>query len=89
MKFVNGSELAPHVQQDALRRFVNRYTKEHRPAWTRDVRPNGNPYPVAFESDADWLANTRFAVTKSGELDNRVQHCESSPTWPENPELRE
>lgn len=88
MKFVNGSELAPRVQKEALRRYVNRYTKDHKPPWARGLRPNGTPYPVQFSSDADWLANTKFYVTEEGELDNRACSCDTRPTWPDNPELR-
>jgi hypothetical protein len=86
-----GSELSPAVQRDALAVFVNRYTRTHRPPWTRGADPTkfpGGVYPLQFDSDADWLAHTMFAVRKDGKLDKRVRHCESSPTWPDNPELR-
>ena len=83
-----GSNLRPDVQQQCLARFVHRFTHDHKPAWTRQPWKDGKPYPVQFASDADWLANTWFAITTSGDLDGRVKQCESSPTWPENPELR-
>ena len=87
-KMIRGNELDHDTQAECLRRYVHRYTKEHRPHWTQRLRPDGKPYPVHFESDAEWLANTTFAVTKQRRLDERVSHCISSPTWPENPKLR-
>lgn len=81
-----GSELSPAVQREALSAFVHRYTRDHVPAWARTADPKAFPngvYPVKFASDADWLANTMFAVTRKGLLDKRVKHCESSPTWPD------
>lgn len=86
--FKMGNELAPHVQRKALAQFVHRFTRDHVPTWACDPMSNGQPYPVQFDSDADWLANTEFQVTKSGELDKRAKWCRSSPTWPDNPEHR-
>ena len=83
-----GAELPAHVQQQALNRFVYRFTKNHKPEWANKPWKDGKPYPVQFASDTDWLANTRFHVTEKNELDNRVDSCQSSPTWPDNPELR-
>lgn len=83
-----GSELSLDQQQAALARFVHRFTGTHKPAWACKPMPNGNAYPVQFANDSDWLANTVFAVTKSGKLDGRSIYCRSYPTWPENPELR-
>lgn len=74
-----GSELAPRVQADVLRRFVHRFTEARRPAW---ARANLNYLPQ-FKDDADWLANSQFHVTKTGELDRRYRYCMSSPTWPQ------
>lgn len=84
-----GSELSHATQQDALRQFVNRCTRQLAPhrKGANPVYFEGGLYPLQFDSDADWLAHTHFAVTKSGKLDKRVRHCESSPTWPDNPEL--
>lgn len=87
-KWVKGSDLDWTEQQSALRRFVHRYTGNHRPAWSRAEWKDGKEYPLQFADDADWLANTRFAVTKSGKLHRGVRHCESNPTWPNSPELR-
>lgn len=85
---VLGSQLSPSVQRQCLARFVHRFTGDHRPQWASVARPDGRSYPVQFASDADWLANTRFFVTKTGNLSLWHDRCESSPTWPNNPELR-
>ena len=81
--FKLGSELPYATQRDCIATFTHRFTRDHVPQWTRQPRPCGNPYPLHFDSDGDWLAHTRFAVTKGGKLDARVTHCESSPTWPD------
>ena len=83
-----GAELSRNDQARAKQLFAHRYTRDHKPAWAKLPWKEGKPYPVQFESDADWLANTRFAVDAQGRLDGRVSHCHSSPTWPDNPELR-
>jgi hypothetical protein len=83
-----GCELRPDQQREALRTYVHRFTGNHRPSWSTAPRPDGSAYPVQFADDADWLRNTRFAVTKDGALSRRNRYCASSPTWPHNPELR-
>lgn len=80
--YVNGAELSPELRRAALARYVHRFTAEHVPAWARQPRPDGTPYPVQFASDADWLANTDFPVTKAGQLAERPSDCRSRPTWP-------
>lgn len=87
MQQVKGSEMPRHMQQDALARFVHRFTRDHVPAWVKQDMPNGKPYPIQFDSDEDWLASTLFWVGNTG-LSNKHKYCESSPTWPDNPELR-
>lgn len=85
-----GSELNEKNRKRAFRTFIHRWTKDHCPAWLFDYPPRSyRDIPVQFASDADWLANTRFTVTKAGNLDARVRFCVSSPTWPNNPELRD
>ena len=89
--YTRGDTLRASVQADCLRRFVYRFTREHVPGWAlRDLNhPSwGAASPVQFDSDRDWLSHTWFAVKKDGTLDERVKHCQSSPTWPDNPELR-
>lgn len=90
VEYVKGSDLPSALQCDALASYVNRYTRDHRPYWATTGNPDKFPngvYPLQFDSDADWLANTLFPVSKSG---NRLLtgDCQSSPTWPDNPELR-
>lgn len=90
--FTKGSLLRPEVQREALARFINRHTRDHKPAWSRngwkDKEGNKGPYPVQFASDDEWLSCTVFKTNRDGTLSDRVTHCESSPTWPDNPELR-
>src|SRR5262245_231807 len=82
-----GDQLTPALQKRCLAMFVHRYTRDHTPAWAKEARPNGQPYPVQFASDSDWLAHSLFAVSADGaRLDRRVRHCESSPTWPDGKE---
>lgn len=88
MKTLLGTQLHPNDRAHVLAAYVHHFTREHVPQWSRDPMPNGKPYPVQFASDADWLAHTRFPIRKDGRLDQRAQHCESNPTWPDNPELR-
>ena len=89
LTYIAGTQLNPAAKRHALARYVHRYTGTHKPAWARQPRPDGTAYPVQFTDDFDWLAHTRFAVTKAGNLDNRASYCESNPTWPANPELRQ
>lgn len=77
-----GSQLHPQDRAEVLRSYAHRYTGNHCPDWARTLRPDGSRYPVQFRDDADWLANTRFAVTRAGRLDKRARFCRSFPTWP-------
>lgn len=83
-----GSELNADDTRHVLSAYVHRYTRTHKPTWARGMWRDGKDYPLQFDSDADWLANTRFAVLRNGRLDHRHTECESRPTWPDNPELR-
>lgn len=85
---IPGTLLSKEDQVTVLCSYVNRYTKQHVPAWAKRPRPDGTAYPVQFASDADWLANTLFRVRRDGSLDERQAFCHSTPTWPDNPELR-
>ena len=86
--YVLGTALHSDDRRHVLATYVHRFTGDHRPAWVAKGMPNGQPYPLHFASDADWLAHTLFRVRTSGRLDMRVRSCESHPTWPNNPELR-
>jgi hypothetical protein len=81
--WIIGSHLSPAQQNKARSIFVNRFTRQHRPNWAQKPRDDGQPYKPHFKDDADWLANTEFAVNKDGTLDQRVGHCSSNPTWPD------
>ena len=85
-----GSALSPSEQENAKRAYVHRYTREHVPQWARTNVPQqfGETYPLQFDSDADWLAHTLFAVKPNGTLDPKFDECHSTATWPDNPELR-
>lgn len=83
-----GTELHPDDRKHVLAAYVHRFTAQHKPRWAHSEWKNGESYPVQFASDADWLAHTRFAVNRNGRLDRHVHSCFSSPTWPDNPELR-
>jgi hypothetical protein len=88
INLVLGTQLVPGDQQHVLAAYVHRFTRNHKPQWASGTWKDGKPFPVQFASDADWLAHTRFTVRQDGRLDQRVHHCESNPTWPDNPELR-
>ena len=78
-----GNMLCEEDRRHVIAAYVHRYTREHRPDWALETRPDGRPYPVQFASDADWLANSRFFVRRDGRLDMRHTLCHSSPTWPD------
>lgn len=85
--FFPGSALSLRDQRHVLAAYPHRFTRDHRPAWAS--RPDCQNCPVQFASDSDWLEHTLFAVTRSGRLSGRDTACQSSPTWPDNPELRQ
>jgi len=78
-----GSALHADDRDYVLRAYVHRYTREHVPAWAIASKA-----PIQFEGDDEWLHNTRFTVRADRRLDARYKACQSSPTWPDNPELR-
>jgi hypothetical protein len=88
IKYVKGTELSPDQQKEVKAKFVHRYTGNNKPEWTKQTWKDGKPYPLHFKDDADWLANTSFAVTKTGKLHGGTKYCNSSPSYPNNPELR-
>lgn len=83
-----GSKLHPQDQRHVLSAYVHRFTRDHKPSWAIKPRPDGSAYPVQFASDSDWLDHTLFSTRNDGRLDARAEACCSSPTWPDNPELR-
>lgn len=77
--WIRGSDLPKYLQEEAKRRYVHRFTGEHRPEWARDPAV----YWAQFNDDAEWLAHTFFAVVNDhSKFDERQSHCESYPTWP-------
>lgn len=81
--FTTGSTLAVDVQRDCLARFVHRYTMQHVPSWARQPMPNGRYYAPQYRTDAEWLANTEFAVTREGRLAANHRYCQSrNQSWP-------
>lgn len=87
-KSVPGSELTQEDQRHVLSTYVHRFTRTNKPAWARAEWKDGKPYPLQFASDKEWLRHTEFAVRNDGRLDKRHNSCHSTPTWPDNPELR-
>jgi hypothetical protein len=83
-----GCDLHPADQRRVLQLYVHRFTGDHTPAWALRPRPDGKPYPLQFADDAEWLRNARFVVRRNGHLKLSVKQCFSTPTWPNNPELR-
>ena len=88
IEWITGDRLSVKAQNEAKALFVHRFTREHIPLWSCEYRSDGSNYAVQFASDADWLRHTKFAVHSDGTLSKRAQYCESSPTWPDNPELK-
>ncbi len=80
-----GFNLPPKLQDEAKRRFLNRYTGDHVPYWAPAPREDGQPWAMQFASDAEWFDNTRFWLNSNKNL--LKMPCESKPTWPLNPEL--
>ncbi len=85
MRHLKGSQLSAIDQQIVLASYVHRFTRHHVPTWAKKPRPDGSAYPVQFDNDTEWLANTLFAVTQAGRLDQHAKSCMSSPTWPTIP----
>jgi hypothetical protein len=81
MKQEIGSNLRPDVQRECLARFGYRSTGNHNRWLSYGCR-------LQFRDDAEWLAKTKFWIRADGGLARNRHYCESSPTWPNNPELR-
>jgi len=86
-RLIAGRDLTEAQRRTCLAQYVDRYTGDHTPAWAAKVYRDGRSCPIHFESDAEWLENSRFAVSAAGEL-ILSEPCHSMPTWPNNPELR-
>lgn len=87
--WADGNDLSAVDQATALRIWEGqRYTLHGAPDWAVKENERGKDYPPQFKSDLDWINNTKFAVTPSGNLDKRCRECRETPTWPTRPELR-
>ncbi len=76
--YVLGTHLSSADQRSVLASFVHRMTTESRkqfPDFTRRMLAGG--YRMPEKTDAQWLAETRFAVKAAGSLDKRVNSCQS------------
>lgn len=76
--WVRGSDLTPELQQQCLAIFTARHTGQHVSLRMQRIAPEHRP-PVHFDTDAEWLANTKFAMTKDGKrLNGNIRHCETT-----------
>lgn len=74
-----GSELSPQDQGRVLAQFVHRMTTESKrqfPEFSRRMILGG--YRMPERTDAQWLAETRFATDASGRLNQRVKNCQGT-----------
>ena len=84
-----GSHLTAPKRHFIYLQFHQRYTRENTPLWVLENAGYGVTWPVQFDSDLDWLEHTLFAATSNGALDRRYKDCWETPTWPDNPALRD
>ena len=79
MAWLLGSDMTAELKRQALRHYVNRYTRDHKPDWVlKDPRKQ---VPVQFSSDQEWLDCTWFPVTRRNALG--PDPCRSTPTYPD------
>ena len=74
-----GSELSTSDQNKVLNQFVHRMTVEARKRWpdfARRMIQGG--YRMPLRTDAQWLAETRFATDVHGNLNDRVSNCQAT-----------
>lgn len=72
--YLRGSELDYSVRREVLARFCNRMTVENIARYPY-LKSMMDGYRMPIITDAQWLAHTQFAVTKTGKLDKREKHC--------------
>ena len=76
-KYILGTELSPSAKTEALERYVYRMTFESVKLWPHIAKQMTNGgYRMTLITDAQWLASTRFAVTRDGNLNKRQRYCE-------------
>lgn len=74
---VRGDKLPHHLQQEILNSFGYRWTKENEVrarSWFK--AGNAKPPRIPLISDAQWLREHAFHVTRAGKLDLRHHHAE-------------
>ena len=77
------SLLPPNGREEVLRRFTNRFTCDHVPAWACKKQPDGSYPAPQFATDEEWLSNTIVRTRKDGQLDLRPSTGKTSgETWP-------
>lgn len=72
---IRGDKLPYHLQQEVLRKFIYRWTSDNTQrdyAWSKI---SGKPR-IPLITDAQWLREHAFHVTKAGKLDLRHHHAE-------------
>jgi hypothetical protein len=70
-KLVNGADLPENLKREVLRSYVFRPTFEN--GYPKKNPANACVVPI---SDAQWLKEHAFYVTKLGTLDKRIKRCE-------------
>lgn len=83
--FERGSDLGKTCQDYVLKKFKNRYTKDHKPTWANEPLLGRERKPQ-FASDEEWLAHTWFKVNSWGFIDPHHDGFYSRPTWPDGKE---
>lgn len=79
MNWILGTALHPDDRRHVLAQFVHRMTFEMQARFPDfAIRMKRDGYRMPDRTDAEWLANTRFAVKKNGRLDARFSRCETS-----------
>lgn len=71
---IRGDKLPPHLKAEVLRQFIYRWTSENQQresAWGRMDKPR-----IPLISDAQWLREHAFHVTKDGRLSLKHHHAE-------------
>lgn len=77
MGWIRGDMLTDEQTRAVLNRFAHRMTYENakaRPGHVSFMRRGG--YRLPLVSDAEWLADHCFYVTRRGELSERHVHCQ-------------
>jgi len=63
---------------EAKRKYVNRFTMDHIPDWSRKPANNGKFYAPQYRTDLEWYANTTFPPHS---FDKKHAHS-SNQSWP-------